>query len=114
MWRWDDNTVERVISQWQHIQYSDGSNPYICKTEEEFQRLQKKYGCALEKIKNGFWLVNMNRIRDKVNEIIKENYNFDEATIQKATQDIVDRCFWVTGVPSEDELFDYVKGYLSR
>ena len=36
---------------WQHIQFADGSNPYICKTEKE---LQKKY--QLEMIKPRFWI----------------------------------------------------------
>ena len=106
--------MKNDILSWQHIQYSDGSNPYICKTETEFQRLQKKYGCALEKIKDGFWLVNMDKIRDKVNKIIKENYTLEEEIVQEATQDIVERCFWITGVPGENELFDYVKNYLER
>ncbi len=42
---------------WQHIQYADGSNPYICKTEKEFNRLRKKYGNRMELIKDGFWMV---------------------------------------------------------
>ena len=28
---------------WIMIKFEDGSNPYICKTEEEFRRMQKKY-----------------------------------------------------------------------
>ena len=39
---------------WQHIQFADGSNPYICTTEKEFKRMQKKY--ELTQIKDGFWL----------------------------------------------------------
>ncbi len=42
---------------WQHIQYKDGSNPYICKTEEEFLKIYKKYGKRLQKIKDGFYIV---------------------------------------------------------
>jgi hypothetical protein len=38
---------------WQHIEFADGSNPYICKTEAEFIRLQKKY--CLRQIKCNFW-----------------------------------------------------------
>ena len=38
---------------WQHIQFSDGSNPYICKTEVEFNRMKKKY--RLEQISGDFW-----------------------------------------------------------
>ena len=40
---------------WQHIQFADGSNPYICKTEKEFKRIQNKYN--LIKIKDGFYKV---------------------------------------------------------
>ncbi len=42
---------------WQHIQFADGSNPYICKTEKEFKRLKRKYGNHLQPIKEGFWIV---------------------------------------------------------
>ena len=34
---------ERTLFKWQCIHFSDGSNPYICKTEKEFNRLNKKY-----------------------------------------------------------------------
>ena len=39
---------------WQHISFVDGSNPYICKTEEEFNRIKKKY--RLVEIQKNFWL----------------------------------------------------------
>ena len=42
---------------WQHIQYTDGSNPYICKTQTEFNRIKRKYGDRMEQIKEGFWIV---------------------------------------------------------
>lgn len=38
---------------WQHIEFGDGGNPYICMTEKEFKRIKRKYN--LEKIKDGFW-----------------------------------------------------------
>ena len=38
---------------WQHIEFINGSNPYICKTEKEFKRMKEKY--ILEKIEEGFW-----------------------------------------------------------
>ena len=38
---------------WRHIEFANGSNPYICKTEEEFKRIQKKY--MLEEIKTNFY-----------------------------------------------------------
>lgn len=44
---------------WQHIQFEDGSNPYICKTEDEFKRMQEKYN--LEQIKEGFWIARSNQ-----------------------------------------------------
>lgn len=52
---------------WQHIQFADGSNPYICMTEKNFKWMQKHYN--LVKIKDGFWLAdNMDRqyIEDKL------------------------------------------------
>lgn len=39
---------------WQYIKFADGSNPYICMTEKEFKRIQKKY--KLEKMVEDFWL----------------------------------------------------------
>lgn len=39
---------------WQHIEFADGSNPYICTTEKVFKWMQKKYN--LTQIKDGFWL----------------------------------------------------------
>ena len=51
--------VRRVVDlmenfRWQHIQFTDGSNPYICTTEKTFKQMQKKYN--LTQIKDGFWL----------------------------------------------------------
>lgn len=47
---------------WQHIQFTDKSNPYICKTEKEFKRLKRKYGNRLQPIKEGFWIVKEERL----------------------------------------------------
>lgn len=49
---------------WQHIQYEDGSNPYICKTEKEFKRIKRKYGKRLQLIEDGFWIVYIERRHD--------------------------------------------------
>ena len=38
---------------WQLIRFIDGSNPYVCKTEKEFKRMQSKY--VLEKIGDNCW-----------------------------------------------------------
>lgn len=40
--------------EWQHIQFIDGSNSYICKTDNEFKRIQKKYN--LINLGGRFWL----------------------------------------------------------
>lgn len=39
---------------WQHIEFEDGSNPYICTTEKEFMRIRNKYN--LVGIKENFWI----------------------------------------------------------
>ena len=39
---------------WQHIQFTDGSNPFICTTECKFKEMKRK--CKLTKIKDNFWL----------------------------------------------------------
>ena len=39
---------------WQHIEFADGGNPYICMTEKAFRRIKKKYN--LMEIKKNFWL----------------------------------------------------------
>lgn len=38
---------------WQLISFIDGSNPYICKTEKEFNRMKSKY--VLKKIDKNCW-----------------------------------------------------------
>lgn len=47
---------------WQHIEFEDGSNPYICKTEKEFNRIKNKYG--LVEIQKNFWLAKNKRVND--------------------------------------------------
>lgn len=53
---------------WQHIQFEDGNNPYICTAEREFKRIRRKY--RLVKIKDGFWLAKMSlsELLSKLNE----------------------------------------------
>jgi hypothetical protein len=38
---------------WYHIDFANGGNPYICKTDKEFKKIQKKY--KLVKIKDNFY-----------------------------------------------------------
>lgn len=44
--------------EWQHIQFEDGCNPYICKTEKAFNDMRKRYN--LVKLREnhgiGYWL----------------------------------------------------------
>lgn len=39
---------------WQTILFADGSNPYICKTQKEFDRIERKY--KLKRIKEKFFI----------------------------------------------------------
>ena len=39
---------------WQRIEFANGSNPYICMTQEAFDFMQRKYD--LKQIKYGIWL----------------------------------------------------------
>ncbi|HAU87860.1 MAG TPA: hypothetical protein DCW90_20960 [Lachnospiraceae bacterium] len=38
---------------WQHIEFIDGSNPYVCKTEKEFEKMKRMY--VLKNITDNFW-----------------------------------------------------------
>lgn len=60
--------------EWQHIEFTDGSNPYICITEKEFKRIKRKYN--LKQIKEGFWLANDNNKRKSNGEFIYE-YDYE-------------------------------------
>lgn len=39
---------------WQHIEFADGSNPYISKTEKDFKRMSEQY--LLIPICENFWM----------------------------------------------------------
>lgn len=43
--------------EWKCIEYQDGSNPYICKTDAEFNRIKRKYGKRLYHMKDHFYVV---------------------------------------------------------
>ena len=51
---------------------------------------------------------------EKVKKIITDNYNLSKKDVETATQDIVERCVVTTGVPKDEELFDYIAEYLDR
>ena len=46
--------------EWKCIEYQDGSNPYICKTDAEFNRIKRKYGKRLYHMKDHFYMVRDN------------------------------------------------------
>lgn len=67
---------------WQHIEFIDGSNPYICKTEKEFERMKRMY--VLENITDNLWKAT-DRIyykvvgftyKDKVEKQRQSNYKY--------------------------------------
>lgn len=39
--------------EWQHIEFINGNNPYICKTEREFKRMKNKY--IFEQVSTNCW-----------------------------------------------------------
>ena len=42
------------VFHWQHIQFADGSNPYISKTAEDFECMKNRY--SLKQLAENFWL----------------------------------------------------------
>ena len=89
---------------WQHIQFANGSNPYICKTEREFKRIKRKY--KLTKIKNGFWLAEEKNASQVVvnyfQDAIKKSWTWNKLT-EEEQQRFVDMVI-------EDNIFDRIKG----
>lgn len=49
-----ENEDDIELEHWQHIQFENGSNPYISKTKSNFEYMQNKYN--LVNIKDNFWL----------------------------------------------------------
>lgn len=57
---------------WKHIEFLNGSNPYICKTEKEFERMQEKY--VLVEYKENFYVVVKARQTEiDLSKLTKEN-----------------------------------------
>lgn len=50
---------------WQHIEFANGSNPYICLSEKEFKRIKRKYN--LSPVADGFWYAEEKNCRPTVN-----------------------------------------------
>lgn len=86
---------------WQQILFADGSNPYICKTEKEFRRMDDKY--ALEKIGDNSWeatgrYVKIIESREKIKIPFSAKMADHHMIHQPAN--IEDRVVWM-GLPSE-------------
>lgn len=45
---------------WELIKFCDGSNPYVCKTQSEFQKLSRKH--PLKRIDKNVWLAYIKEI----------------------------------------------------
>ncbi len=56
----------------------------------------------------------MTNYKNKVREIIKNNYNLNMENTEEAVVDIVERCFCITGIPKDEELEEYVREYCNR
>lgn len=50
-------TAFYIKKEWYHIEFENGSNPYICKNINELERLLKKYGSNLIHIENNYFKV---------------------------------------------------------
>jgi hypothetical protein len=49
-----------------------------------------------------------------VEHFIRQAYCIDDEDITEATDEIVGRCFSVTGIPKFDTLEDYIAEYMNR
>lgn len=49
-----------------------------------------------------------------VEHLIRQDYDFNEEEISEAAEDIVCRCFVVTGIPKFEELIKYIYDYMNR
>lgn len=53
---------------WNHIQFENGSNPYICKTDKELERMKRKYD--LVQLDGNFWLAKDHRTENDLDELM--------------------------------------------
>lgn len=53
-----------MCEEWTHFEYAEG-NPYIAKTEKEVQRILKKYGSKVKKIKDGYYFIDNSTMRNE-------------------------------------------------
>lgn len=76
---------------WQHIQFEDGSNPYICKTEKAFRGIQKHYNLVKLRECYGirYWLAKKS-LRELLSEVDK--IEDDEEFIKTEFEIIAEYC----------------------
>ena len=95
-----------------------GENPFAEEMEKELKNGAIEYDYAAVNLDTNedimTWDQEVDIMYEKVKNIIKDNYNLSENDIEIATQDIVERCFIITGIPKDEELFDYIAEYLDR
>ena len=56
--------IKNMREEWTHFEYAEG-NPYIAKTEKEVQRILKKYGSKVKKIKDGYYFIDNSTMRNE-------------------------------------------------
>ena len=62
----------KLNESWYHFIYSDGSNPYIAKSEAERDRLLKKYKDKVEQINDNTYKVIIEKTPDTFGEVVEE------------------------------------------
>ena len=53
-------------------------------------------------------------MENKVEEVLRRDYILENSEVIEAVEDIVYRCFSVTGKPKIDDLEDYIAEYMDR
>ena len=95
------NTFNESLEEgWYQFEYKSGANPYIAKTEKERDKILKKYGKKVTKIKDGFY-----EIDDKEEKM--DSFNFDES-LEKNLKEALSRYTFTDGMEltasSEEEV----------
>ena len=95
------NTFNESLEEgWYQFEYKSGANPYIAKTEKERDKILKKYGKKVTKIKDGFY-----EIDDKEEKM--DSFNFDES-FEKNLKEALSRYTFTDGMEltasSEEEV----------
>jgi len=86
---------------WQHIKFEDGSNSYICMTEDNFNRMKEKYN--LINIKDNFWLAKNKE--QKINLFDCDEWD-EEDDEEKINETIIGGCVSTPANVSMDDFAD--------